>query len=78
MHNRLFDPRSLNTKSLYISSIIVEKKQRSLAAEKNGKIITKVEPKESSKIFATCKTAQIRETRTSRLRAASIVVPNGM
>ncbi|XP_028049374.1 supervillin isoform X2 [Monomorium pharaonis] len=55
---------------------IIEKKYRSPTIEKNGKIISKVEPKESSKNFATCKTAQIRETRTSRLRAASIVLPN--
>ncbi|XP_077280924.1 supervillin isoform X1 [Temnothorax americanus] len=52
---------------------IIEKKQRNLTAEKNGKIMSK---EESSKNFATCKTAQIRETRTSRLRAASIVLPN--
>ncbi|XP_011862595.1 PREDICTED: supervillin-like isoform X2 [Vollenhovia emeryi] len=63
---------SLNIKSTYIT---VDKKQRS-PAEKIGKIIPKAEPKDSSRNFATCKTAQIRETRTSRLRAASIVLPN--
>lgn len=58
-------------------SVTVEKKQHSLTTENNAKIISKVEPKENSKNFVTCKTAQIRETRTSRLRAASIVLPNG-
>jgi len=72
---------SLNIKSItvyfYYNLITVEKKQHSLIAGNNGKITSKVESKESSKNFATCKTAQIRETRTSRLRAASIVLPNG-
>ncbi|XP_018397433.1 PREDICTED: uncharacterized protein LOC108775536 isoform X2 [Cyphomyrmex costatus] len=55
---------------------IIEKKQRSLTTENNGKIVSKIELKESSKNFATCKNAPIRETKTSRLRAASIVLPN--
>ncbi|XP_014471011.1 PREDICTED: supervillin-like isoform X2 [Dinoponera quadriceps] len=55
----------------------IKKKHCSLTTEKNGKIISKVEPKESSKLLAVHKTAQIRETRTSRLRAASIVLPSG-
>ncbi|XP_039308928.1 uncharacterized protein LOC105192922 isoform X2 [Solenopsis invicta] len=55
---------------------IIEKKQHSLTTERNGKVTSKIEPKESSKNFVTCKTAQIRETRTSRLRAASIALPN--
>ncbi|KAL6422276.1 hypothetical protein ACFW04_010559 [Cataglyphis niger] len=53
------------------SSNIIEKKQCNLTAEKNNKIISKIKPKESIKNFAICKT-QIRENRTSRLRAASI------
>ncbi|KAG5332314.1 SVIL protein, partial [Acromyrmex heyeri] len=55
---------------------IIEKKHRSLTAENNGKIVSKLELKESSKNFATCKNAPVRETKTSRLRAASIVLPN--
>ncbi|EZA60520.1 Supervillin [Ooceraea biroi] len=58
------------------SSNIVEKKQRSLTAEKNDTVISKIESKESSKNSAAYKTTPIRETRTSRLRAASIVLPN--
>ncbi|XP_070526196.1 supervillin isoform X2 [Cardiocondyla obscurior] len=54
----------------------IEKKQHSLTTENTGKIIHKVEPKENPKNFTACKTAKIRETRTSRLRAASIAVPN--
>ncbi|KYN32244.1 Supervillin [Trachymyrmex septentrionalis] len=55
---------------------IIEKKHRSLTAENNGKIVSKLELKESSKNFALCKNAPVRETKTSRLRAASIVLPN--
>lgn len=55
---------------------IIEKKHRSLTAENNGKIVSKLDLKESSKNFATCKNAPVRETKTSRLRAASIVLPN--
>ncbi|KMQ92654.1 supervillin-like isoform x1 protein, partial [Lasius niger] len=58
------------------SSNIIEKKQCSLTAEKNNKIISKIEPKESTKNFAISKTTQIRETRTSRLRAASKMLSN--
>ncbi|XP_029170623.1 supervillin-like isoform X2 [Nylanderia fulva] len=58
------------------SSNIIEKKQCSLTTEKNNKIISKIEPKESTKNCSICKTAQIRETRTSRLRAASKMLPN--
>jgi len=76
----IFNTGSLNTKSITVyfhyNLITVEKKQCNFIRN-NGKIISKVESKESSKNFATCKTAQIRETRTSRLRAASIVLPNG-
>ncbi|XP_070156872.1 supervillin isoform X1 [Polyergus mexicanus] len=54
------------------SSNIIEKKQCNLTAEKNNKIISKIRPKESINNFPICKTAQIRENRTSRLRAASI------
>ncbi|KAL6267220.1 hypothetical protein P5V15_000296 [Pogonomyrmex californicus] len=51
-----------------------EKKQRTPITDKNVK--SKAESKESSKNFAFCKTAPIRETKTSRLRAASIVLSN--
>ncbi|XP_011642460.1 supervillin-like [Pogonomyrmex barbatus] len=51
-----------------------EKKQRTPTTDKNVK--SKAESKESSKNFAFCKTAPIRETKTSRLRAASIVLSN--
>jgi len=62
---------------MYNLLLLVEKKHRSLTTENNGKIVSKLELKESSKNFATCKNAPVRETKTSRLRAASIVLPNG-
>ncbi|XP_067207104.1 supervillin-like isoform X2 [Linepithema humile] len=58
------------------SSNIIEKKHRSLIAERNGKILSKVQSKENCKNLTSCKTTPIRETRTSRLRAASIVSPS--
>ncbi|EFN64466.1 hypothetical protein EAG_06515 [Camponotus floridanus] len=61
------------------SSNIIKKKQCSLTAEKNNKIISKIESKENkNKNCAICKTTQIRETKTSRLRAASIMLSNEM
>lgn len=45
--------------------------------EKNNRMISRSENKESNKNYTLCKTAPVRETKASRLRAASIISPNG-
>ncbi|CAL7943188.1 unnamed protein product [Xylocopa violacea] len=61
-----------------ITSCTVNKnKSRSSMLEKNSRLISRSENKESNKNLNLCKTSSIRETRASRLRAASILTPNG-
>ncbi|CAK9816931.1 SVIL [Anthophora plagiata] len=62
-----------------ITSCNVNKtKSRSSMLEKNSRLISRSENKESNKNLALYKTAPIRETKASRLRAASIIQsPNG-
>ena len=45
--------------------------------EKNSRLISRSETKESNKNHILYKTALVRETKASRLRAASIISPNG-
>ncbi|XP_076662287.1 supervillin isoform X1 [Halictus rubicundus] len=52
-------------------------KTRTSMLEKNSRLISRSENKESGKILSLHKTTPIRETKASRLRAASIISPNG-
>nr|XP_033325478.1 supervillin-like isoform X1 [Megalopta genalis]XP_033325479.1 supervillin-like isoform X1 [Megalopta genalis] len=52
-------------------------KTRTSMLEKNSRLISRSESKESGKILSLHKTTPIRETKASRLRAASIISPNG-
>lgn len=45
--------------------------------EKNSRMISRSENRESNKNYTLYKTAPVRETKASRLRAASIISPNG-
>lgn len=56
---------------------MIETKSRNSMFEKNSRLITRSENKETNKNLALYKTAPIRETKASRLRAASIISPNG-
>ncbi|XP_060818498.1 supervillin isoform X1 [Bombus pascuorum] len=56
---------------------INKNKSRSPMLEKNSRLISRSENKESSKNLTLYKTASVRETKASRLRAASIISPNG-
>lgn len=56
---------------------INKNKNRSSMLEKNNRMISRSENKESSKNYTLYKTAPVRETKASRLRAASIISPNG-
>lgn len=61
---------------IIIVNIFIENKNRSSMLEKNNRI-SRSENKESNKNYTLCKTAPVRETKASRLRAASIISPNG-
>ncbi|KZC07403.1 Supervillin [Dufourea novaeangliae] len=52
-------------------------KTRTSMLEKNSRLIPRSETKESGKNLLSHKTTPIRETKASRLRAASIISPNG-
>ncbi|XP_033366952.1 supervillin isoform X1 [Bombus vosnesenskii] len=56
---------------------INKNKSRNPMLEKNSRLISRSENKESSKNLTLYKTAPVRETKASRLRAASIISPNG-
>ncbi|XP_050475713.1 supervillin isoform X5 [Bombus huntii] len=56
---------------------INKNKSRNPMLEKNSRLISRSENKESSKNLTLYKTASVRETKASRLRAASIISPNG-
>lgn len=56
---------------------IIENKSRSSMLEKNSRLISRPENKEGNKNLTLYKTTPVRETKASRLRAASIVSPNG-
>ena len=60
-----------------ITPAVNKSKSRSSMLEKSTRLISRTENKEGSKSFTSYKTAQIRETKASRLRAASITSPNG-
>ncbi|XP_076247383.1 supervillin isoform X2 [Calliopsis andreniformis] len=61
-----------------ITSCAVNKsKGRTSMLEKNNRLISKSENKEGNKNLSLYKTTPIRETKASRLRAASITSPNG-
>lgn len=62
---------------IIIVNIFIENKNRSSMLEKNNRMISRSENKESNKNYTLCKTAPVRETKASRLRAASIISPNG-
>lgn len=62
---------------LIVNTFIIESKSRSSILEKSSRSIPRSESKES-KNLTLYKAAPIRETKTSRLRAASIISPNGM
>ncbi|XP_031843852.1 supervillin isoform X2 [Nomia melanderi] len=59
------------------SSAMNKNKTRTSMLEKNSRLISRSENKESGKILSLHKTTPIRETKASRLRAASIISPNG-
>ncbi|KAF3420188.1 hypothetical protein E2986_05710 [Frieseomelitta varia] len=52
-------------------------KGRTSMLERNSRLISRSETKESNKNHILYKTALVRETKASRLRAASIISPNG-
>lgn len=62
---------------MFLNAFATESKSRSSMLEKSTRLISRTENKEGSKSFTSYKTAQIRETKASRLRAASITSPNG-
>lgn len=62
---------------IIIVNIFIENKNRSSMLEKNSRMISRSENRESNKNYTLYKTAPVRETKASRLRAASIISPNG-
>ncbi|XP_026670337.1 supervillin-like isoform X3 [Ceratina calcarata] len=74
-HNQQNTPCSL--KKNITSYTVSKNKSRSSMLEKNGRLISRSESKEGNKNFTLHKAAPIRETKASRLRAASIISPNG-
>lgn len=62
---------------IFLNAFVTENKTRTSMLEKNSRLISRSESKESGKILSLHKTTPIRETKASRLRAASIISPNG-
>lgn len=66
-----------NLIQMFLNALVTENKSRNSMLEKNSRLISRSESKESSKNLTLYKTTTIRETKASRLRAASITSPNG-